>query len=755
MSKTVNGSTTETEGTTTDGTEEEVEEEVVEEKTASTGFKFSGETVTYQAYHPDQWTLPEEILFSEFTVTESDLRSKTAEFTSPYDIDLTKGRVCCWIQCKYSENFGGVVLSKEFNKDTGLYEYTAQDWNRLLNSKVYVILAGDITTYDIIKILLVKMGLSTDGLHEIDYYDDTLQEIPDDDDPSESLTASDDSKVSSASTPAEETNDSGKTRKFGTSKNEYKDIKKNPFKIKPEGLYDKLTALDFIRTLILKAGATIDFYMDENGVPRFDKYKKDDWLKERWIFVDTDVYDVKLKNELRDMVTQVAIKRVDPLNADSTLYTSEKTLGVNLAKYWGVMGEVVDNPVPQTSSGGQTTDAGGDTITATGKPTCGHCSGKSPYVNFTRTYKNECPFCGGELADNPKGVADGEITCTKCDADFCTNCGYEKLSTPRKHLTPVGASFDGGDTGGSSSSGGSTRSGTDASTTDSGEVGEDGSTMNVEDPKKNKQMARIVLSQSVRKFLNFTFKTAGEYPNLHTNSFFMLMTSKKFLMENLPEIGKGMEGKFTRYAGYEKNRYYIEEVVKSYTPQTGLYTEIKANPFASDYSNYAKQQIQAESALASALGGGGGLGNANGQDCPPGSLRTNQMAISQGQKPTSKQLKVIGNSSANYAKFASKYSTPQALLKAVHKRYHWVNYNDNRKGDCPRELFAKGQINCNCAGAAWLMKCMFDCKGWKNYMLKGSPAGTGHYWNCVQYQGRWIMADLCYWGYSHNQLSRM
>lgn len=619
--------TSNTSDTSYDGEDVDTGEE--ETKTASTGWKFSGETETYQAYHPDQWETPKEILFSELDITETDLRVKTAEFTSPYDIDLTKGRVCCWIQRKYGDNFGGVVLSKSLDKDTGMFTYTCQDWNRLLQSKVNVILAGDMQIYDIIKILLVKMGLSTDGLKNIDYYDNTLFEVPDDDDPWESLQNTNNEKEPNATGV-----DTGNNDEDGNLEDE--STKKNVFKLKPEGYYDKLTALDFIRALVLRQGSLIEFYMDENGVPRFEKYEKESWLKKRWYFVDTDVYDTKLKFDVTDIITQVAVKRVDELNPDATLYTSENILGVNLAKYFGVMGDVIDNPVKAT---GSNNGVSGDVITVTGKPSCGHCSSKTGYITVTRSYVNKCPFCGKHnLQDTPKDpnrsgkVPEGEITCgggamngkhDGCDADFCINCGHEKMTRDAAQLTPVGSSFDGGDIKGTGSSGttstgtrktssssGSSSTSTDSSSDDEVEDTGAGSTVAVENPKKNKQAVRITMSENNRKMFSFSFKTPGEYPNLRTNTFVMLMMSNHFLMDNIPAIGRGLNGKFTRYAGYEDNRFYVEGTTFSVRPNQSPYTEIKANPFPSDYSTYAKTQMKAEQSLESLLNSGssGGMG---------------------------------------------------------------------------------------------------------------------------------------------------
>lgn len=273
---------------------------------------------------------------------------------------------------------------------------------------------------------------------------------------------------------------------------------------------------------------------------------------------------------------------------------------------------------------------------------------------------------------------------------------------------------------------------------------------------KNKQAALIAMTENVRKLYTFSLKLPGEFDDLHTNSFCMLMTSDKFKAENMPNIGRKLNGKFIRYLGFEENRYYIEGVTVSYTQNGGLTTELKLNPFASGYSAYAKKQMEAYNALLSALNPGtGSAGNANGTDCSNDTTRTLKIST-YSTTPSAKNLAVIGNSSANYAQVAASCSTPQQALKMVHDRWHYLKYSDNQnpsgtlKG-CPQYAFSQSTIRLNCADSAWLMKCIFDCMGLQNFIIHV----PNHYYNKVMYNGRYYGADLCYWKSSHNELSKM
>ncbi len=108
-----------------------------------------------------------------------------------------------------------------------------------------------------------------------------------------------------------------------------------------------------------------------------------------------------------------------------------------------------------------------DSITVTGKPSTGQAAKFYEYKDYTKTWKNYCPLCGqsGKLSDNPKGTAEGEITCDKskggCDADYDICTGGDKSGSYRAYLVDTNGKSntkDNVDTsiGGGSSGGGST-----------------------------------------------------------------------------------------------------------------------------------------------------------------------------------------------------------------------------------------------------------------------------------------------------------
>ena len=73
------------------------------------------------------------------------------------------------------------------------------------------------------------------------------------------------------------------------------------------------------------------------------------------------------------------------------------------------------------------------TVSATSKCSCGALG---DYNYHTSTYKNYCPSCHkySTLIWNPKGVEEGEWTCSSCDCDYCAACGKEKIYVDPEYL---------------------------------------------------------------------------------------------------------------------------------------------------------------------------------------------------------------------------------------------------------------------------------------------------------------------------------
>ena len=78
-------------------------------------------------------------------------------------------------------------------------------------------------------------------------------------------------------------------------------------------------------------------------------------------------------------------------------------------------------------------------ITMTGKPSCSRCArNHCAYTWRTKTYVNYCPHCHhwNCLGNKHKSgsVHEQEISCFRCDSDFCVCCGKTKYSWSNVYL---------------------------------------------------------------------------------------------------------------------------------------------------------------------------------------------------------------------------------------------------------------------------------------------------------------------------------
>ena len=260
-------------------------------------------------------------------------------------------------------------------------------------------------------------------------------------------------------------------------------------------------------------------------------------------------------------------------------------------------------------------------------------------------------------------------------------------------------------------------------------------------PENNKKIAEITMMESIRDKYKLTFNMPDVFKGLHTNKFMYMELSDQFYEKHYADIIEAIKDKkFTRYAGFEKGRFFVEKYVWG-GGIGGKHSKITVNPLANNYSAYMKAQQEAEKALISAMNngntsGGGGLTNVNGDDC--GADISTWAPHSWGPSSFEKGAqKILGNSSANYATKTANMSAEQAIKSIKH---HWADYSNNRH--CPQKLFEKypnGTIYANCADLARLVKCICDVHGVKCTIHHGSS----HYWNYVYINNKWESVDLC------------
>lgn len=258
-------------------------------------------------------------------------------------------------------------------------------------------------------------------------------------------------------------------------------------------------------------------------------------------------------------------------------------------------------------------------------------------------------------------------------------------------------------------------------------------------PENNKKLAEIVMMEAIRDKYKLTFNMPDVFKGLHTNKFLYMELSDQFYEKHYEDIIKAIKDtKFTRYAGFEKGRFFVEKYVWG-GGKKGKHSKITVNPLANNYSSYMKAQQEAEKSLIQALNsgtGGGSTGNVNvsGDDC--GADISTWATHSWGAESFEKNSKkIIGNSSRNYAQKVANMTCEQAIKSIVfsyHKHLNnWV---------CPEKLAETWpKIYANCADHARFVKCICDVKGVPCAIYHGSC----HYWNYVKINGKWESIDLC------------
>ena len=246
--------------------------------------------------------------FTKFQIKETDLRVKTATFSSPSYVDLTTGQYGILLLSPYHENFGGVILSVEYDEDTGLYNYQCQDWSRQwLDKTSYNLQTNSTTIYSLLMSLLTRTGLSIHKKY-------TMKDIK---------------KL-------------GYSRHLSGLRPAYQyyepywggSLKINPMTMKPSYYSRDLTAMEQMRTLIYGNTPLIDLHVDEYGVVHFDPIHVNDFTKGLIELPFEITTNRKFKFDVTNIISRV---NVDTGDLSYGAYSSDKLLGLDLFAFVGTV----------------------------------------------------------------------------------------------------------------------------------------------------------------------------------------------------------------------------------------------------------------------------------------------------------------------------------------------------------------------------------------------------------------------------------
>ena len=291
-----------------------------------------------------QWNGKTEVLWNKYQIKESDFRTKTMSFTSPQYIDLTTGVYCVLISSPYHENFSGVILSNDYDENTGLYSYQCQDWSRFYQSKFEAILFKQ-TIYHTLRYLITRGGLSgtkvhtsknlknwkntISGLRNIELYDQKL---------------------------------------LGNI------VNTNPMKTKPQIIIRDKSYIEAIRDLTFGTIGYVDVWFNDKGIIQIEPLSRNDWYNTGLVLSTDEIMNRKFKFDTTNAITGAIVNGTG--YSGGKYYSSTDLIGLDLSAFFGNI---------SSSIGGSN-----ETTTISNKSTTN--SVKTTNTKKTTTSKNGNPY---------------------------------------------------------------------------------------------------------------------------------------------------------------------------------------------------------------------------------------------------------------------------------------------------------------------------------------------------------------------------
>lgn len=222
--------------------------------------------------------------------------------------------------------------------------------------------------------------------------------------------------------------------------------------------------------------------------------------------------------------------------------------------------------------------------------------------------------------------------------------------------------------------------------------------------------AKKEITKSVRDLVKFDITVPVGNPNyklLHTNKFLTTTFPSDFPLENLEIIGMKMNSSDTRYSGYNKSNFYIEEITVTNDGDTAK-IDIKLNPFASSLSSYRDNYEGYYRAYNDAKNN-----QENNTTSNTTSSKKQTLTVAQKKKKIKKALDDVG----------------ELMEKKRYKRYTFSDYKN----------FVKYGYG-DCWAGAYFVACQLERRGVKARILNYKTSASNNH-RSVQYKnekGKWV-----------------
>lgn len=269
-----------------------------------------------QNIYMSSWSGAKSIPYSKYSIKESDMRVKTANFTSPQYLDLTTGLHAIRIISKYHENFAGIVLDVDYDEDNGLYTYQCQDFSRLYMDKFEAIFSK-IKLYNLLK-LIISSGKSShknkfsrkgvtgvlSGLRALKKYDQSIYP------------------------------------------NQH--YKGNPFNKNVDLLMRDKSRIEVIRSIVFNSLGFYDVYFNDRGILQIEPLSRTDWESTGLHLSSTEYANRKFKFSTANAITSVWVNASG--DKVGKKYTSKDLTKLDLKAFFGTLTTSISDPVQKSAS---------------------------------------------------------------------------------------------------------------------------------------------------------------------------------------------------------------------------------------------------------------------------------------------------------------------------------------------------------------------------------------------------------------------